>query len=115
MTIDYPDLHQHLVRTIGNLHHDLPGPMQGYLQLHTEATADSVLPKRVKQLIAPAISICVHCDRCIAYHTHDALRAGASRQEVLDAIGVAVMMGGGPAVVYGSQAYEALAQFDAKQ
>lgn len=40
---------------------------------------------------------------------------GATRQGVLDAIGVAVMMGGGPAVVYGSQAYEALAQFEAKQ
>lgn len=46
---------------------------------------------------------------------HDALRAGASHQEVLDAIGVAVMMGGGPAVVYGTRAYEALAQFEAKQ
>lgn len=63
--------------------------------------------------MALAIAICVHCDGCIAFHTHDAIRAGASRDEVLDSIVIAVMMGGGPAVVYGSQALEALDQFEA--
>lgn len=113
-TIDHPALHQHLVGTIGELGRELPGPMQGYFQMHAEATKDGALSKRVKELVALAISICVHCGGCIAYHTHDALRAGATREEVLDVIGVAVMMGGGPAVVYASQAYEALDQFEAK-
>jgi alkylhydroperoxidase/carboxymuconolactone decarboxylase family protein YurZ len=51
------------------------------------------------------------CDGCIAFHTHDALRAGATPQEVLEALGIAVLMGGGPAAVYGWQALEALEQF----
>jgi AhpD family alkylhydroperoxidase len=109
---DYPALHRHLVNTIGELANELPGPLRGYLQLHTEATSDGALSTKVKELIALSISICVHCDGCIAYHTHDALHAGATRAEVLEAIGVAIMMGGGPAVVYGAQAYEALGQFE---
>lgn len=70
-----------------------------------------MLAAGTKELIALAISIAVHCDGCIAYHVHDALAAGASRQEVAETIGVAVMMGGGPAVIYGAQALEAVGQF----
>jgi AhpD family alkylhydroperoxidase len=62
----------------------------------------------VKELMALAIAICVHCQGCIAYHIHDALDAGATRAQVLETIGVAVMMGGGPALVYGAEALDAL-------
>ncbi len=68
------------------------------------------LAPRVKELMALGIAIAVHCDGCIVYHLHDALEAGATREEVADVVGVAVMMGGGPAVVYGSLALEALDQ-----
>ena len=66
----------------------------------------------MKELIALAISIAIRCEDCIAYHVHDALHAGATHQEVLETIGVAVMMGGGPASMYGCRAYEALQQFE---
>jgi alkylhydroperoxidase/carboxymuconolactone decarboxylase family protein YurZ len=56
----------------------------------------------------------VHCDGCIAFHVHDALEAGATRSDILDTIGVAVMMGGGPSVVYGTDAYRALEEFEAE-
>ena len=65
----------------------------------------------MKQLIALGIGISAHCEGCIAYHVHDAVRAGASRQEILETLGIAIMMGGGPAVVYACQALEALDQF----
>ena len=42
------------------------------------------------------------------------LQAGASHEEIVDAIGVAILMGGGPSDVYGSQALEALKQFEAE-
>jgi len=58
-----------------------------------------------------AIGIVVRCDGCIAFHVHDAIKAGATYDEIVDAIGVAILMGGAPAVVYGSQALEALKQF----
>jgi hypothetical protein len=74
MSIDDPDLHQHLVRTIDDLRHNLPGPMQGHPQFHTE---DHRLraPREGEGAHRPGdLDLCHHFDGCIAYHTHDALR-----------------------------------------
>ncbi len=65
----------------------------------------------MKELIALAIGISVRCDGCISYHVHDALEAGASREEIVETIGVSILMGGGPDVVYSSQALKALNEF----
>ncbi len=85
--------------------------MAGFGKMHKAAVADGVLSAKTKELIALAISITSHCDGCIAFHTHDAVKAGATRAEVEEAVAVAVLMGGGPAAVYGSDALEALDQF----
>ena len=53
----------------------------------------------------------MRCDGCIAFHVHDSLDAGATTAEISETIGVAVMMGGGPALVYGCEALEAVEQF----
>jgi alkylhydroperoxidase/carboxymuconolactone decarboxylase family protein YurZ len=45
---------------------------------------------------------------------HDALHAGVSREEIMETLGVAVMMGGGPAMMYATEAVEALNQFVAE-
>jgi len=85
--------------------------MEGFGLLHKSAVQDGVLSNKVKELIALSIGISVRCDGCIAYHVHDALEAGASPKEIEETIGVAVMMGGGPSVVYGCQALDALEEF----
>ncbi len=59
-----------------------------------------------------AIGISVRCDGCIASHVRAALGAGATREEILDTIGVAVFMGGGPATVYGAEALQAVEEFE---
>jgi len=110
---DYPDLYSQLQGLIARLGAEVPEAMRGFGQLHKGALAEGALSKATKELIALGIGIVVRCDGCIAYHVHDALKAGATRQEVLETIGVAVMMGGGPAVVYGAEALEALDQFAA--
>ncbi len=51
--------------------------------------------------MALSIGIAVHCDGCIAYHVYDAIATGATHAEVIETTGVTIMMGGGPAVVYG--------------
>lgn len=111
MQKDYPEYHKHLESFIGQLGRRIPGTMTGFAEMHRHSVSDGVLTARVKELIALAISIAVRCDGCIAYHVHDALKAGATDEEVCETIGVAVMMGGGPAVVYGAEALEALGQF----
>jgi AhpD family alkylhydroperoxidase len=87
---------------------EIPEVMAGFGALHSSDT-------KSKELIALGIAITVHCDGCIAFHVHDALNAGASRQEIVEAIGVAILMGGGPSMVYGCEALEALNEFEKEQ
>ena len=112
MVKNYPEHYDTLQRLMGEMGTALPGPMAGFAELHEQATADGALSAKVKELVALGIAISVRCDGCIAYHVHDALRAGAGRQEIIETIGVAVLMGGGPSVVYGAEAFEALNQFE---
>ena len=91
---------------------ELPGPLSGFGRLHRETTAPGALAASTKELIALAIAIAARCQSCIAFHVHDAIKAGATRQEILETIGVAIMMGGGPAAMYGCEAYDALEQFE---
>ncbi|WP_293749860.1 carboxymuconolactone decarboxylase family protein [uncultured Paraglaciecola sp.] len=78
---------------------EIPEVMAGFGELHSSAVAKGALDTKSKELIALGIAIAVHCDGCIAFHVHDALNAGATRQETLEAIGVAILMGGGPSMV----------------
>ena len=108
---DYVEYHKHLEERLEQLGHELPGPMTGFSRLHKKAVEDGALSARTKELMALAVSIAVHCEGCIAYHVHDALAASATRQELLETIGVAVMMGGGPALMYAAHALDAVEQF----
>ena len=110
----FPERHAHLRELTAQLAREAPGPMSGFARLHASAVTDGALPPKVKELMALAIAIAIHCDGCIAYHVHDALYAGATREEIVETIGVAVMMGGGPAAVYGAEALEAATQFAAR-
>jgi AhpD family alkylhydroperoxidase len=110
--LNHPKYHQHLQSLMRKLSTALKGPMSGFAQLNARSMAEGVLSAKVKELMALSIAICVRCDGCIAYHVHDALKAGATRDEILETIGVAVMMGGGPATIYACEAIEALDQFE---
>ena len=85
--------------------------MGGFARLHKKAVADGALSRKVKEMMALAISIAVGCEGCIAYHTHDSVEAGASREELLETIGIGVMMAGGPGTIYAVHALDAVDQF----
>ena len=114
MNANHVEHYEHLKSLLGKLGKDLPGPMGGFAQLHRQSVTEGALSTKIKELIALGIGIAARCDGCVAFHVHDAVRAGATTEEVLETIGVAVMMGGGPAAMYGCEAYAALQQFQAK-
>ncbi len=91
----------------------IPDTMHGFEGLHRAAVADGALSRSTKEMMALAIGIASRCDGCITLHAHAALRAGATPEEVHEAIGVAVLMGGGPASVYAIEALDAIEQFAA--
>ncbi len=111
MTTNYVEYHQHLEERLAQLGSELPGPMTGFARLHKRSIEDGALSAKTKELMALAIGVAVRCEGCVAYHVHDAIKAGATRQELLETIGVAIMMGGGPALMYAARALDAIEQF----
>ena len=107
MNQDAADLYQTLKKGFERLGTEIPGPMSGFNRLHNKAVETKSLDKKTKELMALAIGIAVHCEGCIAYHTHDAVEAGATWEELMETIGVGLMMGGGPAAVYAVKALDA--------
>jgi AhpD family alkylhydroperoxidase len=112
---NFPKYRQRLNQLMKRLSKELPGPVSGFAQLRRKSLADGALGRKSKELITLGIAIAARCDACIAHHVHDALRAGATRQEIVETIGVAMMMGGGPATMYGCHAFEALEQFETER
>lgn len=92
----------------------IPDAWHGFQQLHAGAVAEGALPTRVKEAAALAISVVARCDGCIAFHARAAARAGATPEEVAELLGVALLMGGGPASVYAPRAWEAFLEFHAE-
>ena len=72
---------------------------------------DAELMELYPELIALGISIGVQCDGCIASHARGAARKGATAEQVAEVVGVAILMGGGPATVYGPRAWAAFKEF----
>jgi len=114
MTANYPETRRLLEARLAQLGTEIPGPMSGFARMHKEAVEDRARSGKVKEMMALAISIAVGCDGCIAYPVHDALAAGATRGELLDAIGVGLLMGGGPGSTYVAHATDAIEQFSAE-
>jgi AhpD family alkylhydroperoxidase len=88
-----------------------PDAWAGFAQLHDGALREGALPARVKELMALVAAVVKRCDGCIAYHAKAAARQGATREEVAEALAVALLMDGGTASVYGPRAWDAYLEF----
>ncbi|MGZ3775880.1 MAG: carboxymuconolactone decarboxylase family protein [Bdellovibrio sp.] len=107
----FPEKYDRMRALVGDLHSENPGPIGGYTILHQKSLAEGALSRKTKELMALGMAITAMCDGCIAYHVHDALKAGASRDELKETLAVAVMMGGGKAMMYACEALDAMNQF----
>lgn len=87
-----------------DLHGLIPEVMRGYASLTSAAMAGGDLSVGVKELLALVIAITRECDGCMVAHARGCVRAGVSRQQVAEAIGVAISMNGGPGTVWGPRA-----------
>ncbi len=92
----------------------IPDTVSAFAGLSKAAQTAGLLDKKTKELLALAISVAIRCEGCVAYHARGARRTGAVRQEVAEALGVAIQMGGGPSMNYAADALRAFDQFEAK-
>jgi AhpD family alkylhydroperoxidase len=90
----------------------IPDTWAGFAQLHQEAVSDGVIPGHIKECIAVAIAVAEGCEGCIAYHARAAVHKGATEAELTEALGVALLMAGGPASVYAPRALEIFRDFE---
>ncbi|MDO8878996.1 MAG: carboxymuconolactone decarboxylase family protein [Pseudolabrys sp.] len=112
---DWPDLVKDLTGSLRNLRGGAPEVMKAFANIAQAALTAKALDGKTKELIALAISVAVRCDDCIAFHVKAAFEHGASRDEVAEALGMAIYMGAGPSAMYASHAFEAYAQFEAQK
>jgi AhpD family alkylhydroperoxidase len=108
---NFVELTSNISDNLKKLRKDIPDTMQGFSALAKAATRDGALDRKTKELIALAIGVAVHCDGCIGFHAEALVRLGASLQEVEEALGMAVYMGGGPSLMYAADAISAYEQF----
>jgi AhpD family alkylhydroperoxidase len=89
----------------------IPGVFAAYAQLNQAAVTEGALTTLAKELIALAIAATRECDGCIAAHARRAHQAGATAAEVAEAMGVVIMMNGGPGTVWGPRAFAAFQEY----
>jgi AhpD family alkylhydroperoxidase len=110
---DWSELTKELKGLMRSLRGDTPDVMKAFSGLAQAALAPKALDCKTKELIAIGISVAIRCDDCIAFHVKAAMEQGATRQEVVDVLGMAIYMGAGPSVMYASHAIDAFEQYGA--
>jgi AhpD family alkylhydroperoxidase len=88
-----------------------PDEGKAFMGFIEKAEAKGDLDVKTKELIAIALSVAEHCEWCIAFHVKNAIEAGATRGEIMDACVVAVVMGGGPSLMYLKPVMDAIDEF----
>jgi AhpD family alkylhydroperoxidase len=112
MSKDFVQIASEIMIGVGALRQGAPDALKAFAGLASAATASKTLDTKTKELMAVAISIAVHCEGCVAFHTKMAHQNGATREELLETVALAIYMGGGPAAVYGADALGAFEQFE---
>jgi AhpD family alkylhydroperoxidase len=85
----------------------IPAVWHGYAEMSAASMAPGELSSAVKELVAVAVAVTRECDGCIAAHARGAAREGVTRQQVAEALGVTIMMNGGPGTVWAPRALRA--------
>ena len=98
------DIREELRQPSIELHKLIPDVVRNYTSLSSAAMAEGELSSATKELLALVISVTRECDGCMVAHARGALRAGVTRQQVAEALGVAISMNGGPGTVWGPRA-----------
>jgi len=112
--LDWLDYRKHLLGRIGEFGKRSPGTLQGYQALSKAGAATGHLDAKTRELIALAVAVTRQCDGCITTHVDAALRHGVTREELVEALGVAIAVNAGAALVYSARVMDAVAAHGGK-
>lgn len=108
---DWPEMATELSHAIKEVRLGTPEVMKAFSAMARAATQAGALDEKTKELIALAIAVAIRCDGCVAFHAQAAVKHGATRDEVMETMGMSLYMGAGPSLMYAAQAVEAYDQF----
>ena len=106
--IDWNDYHAQVLKRIGELGQISPDVVRGYRALSDAGTKTGLLDPKTRELISLAVAVTVRCDGCIVVHTDAALKHGATKEEIIEALGVAIAVNAGAALVYSGRVLDAV-------
>ena len=95
----------------GRLKDDMPKELSGFINFSQVTKSDGAIDKKHKELILVALGVSSQCSWCISMHIEGAVKFGATKEEILDACMLAVVMGGGPKLMYMNVVYEELDKY----
>jgi len=111
VTKSYTQITADINRGIAKIREVAPDAMAGFNALAKAAMKPGALTADQKELIALAIGVAGHCDGCIGFHARALARMSIPREHVIEALAVAIYMGGGPSLMYAADAMHAFDEF----
>lgn len=111
MENQYTELTREISKLASQIRKAIPDTMKAFAMLSQSATADGEVDQKTKEYVALAIGIATKCDDCIGFHTSALVKMGATRDELMEILGVCVYMGGGPSLMYAAHALKAFDEF----
>jgi AhpD family alkylhydroperoxidase len=109
MMLDWNQYRKQLLSTLGEIAKLSPETVRGYRELSDAGTKIGRLDAKTRELIALAVAVTRQCDGCITMHTSAAMKNGATKEEVMDVLGVAIAVNAGAALVYSARVMDAYA------
>jgi AhpD family alkylhydroperoxidase len=106
--LNWNEYRQELSARIGEIGRTSPEIIRGYRALGAAGQSTGKLDDKIRELIALAVAVSLRCDGCIATHTAAARKAGATEAEIVEALGVAISVNAGAALVYSARVLDAL-------
>ncbi len=107
MMLDWNEYQRQLLATTGEIGRISPEIVRGYRGLSDAGEKTGVLDPKTRELIALAVAVTRQCDGCITIHTDAAVKKGATREEIVEALGVAIAVNAGAALVFSSRVLDA--------
>ena len=107
MMLDWAAYRDQIGASIKEMSEINPDIVKAYAGLHHANSASKHLDAKTRELIALGVAVSLRCDGCINAHTDAAIKAGATKEEIVDALGVAIMVNAGAALVYSARTLDA--------
>ena len=111
MMLDWNDYRRQLVAGVKDVGQLSPDTIRGYVALSGAGQKTNLLGPKIRELIALAVAVTARCDGCITIHTEAAIKHGATKEEIAEALGVAISVNAGAALVYSTRVMDAYKEY----